>query len=299
MEKIKVLQRIAEIYAQGGNIIQYLRGLGNNKHNTTEDILISYDFQAGSYVKFAKSNATYLQNYTQTVAKVIDSLGVFESIMEVGVGEATTLSNVVTKLSHQPKSILGFDIAWSRIKYARQYAHSLGINDAKLVVGDLFAPPMAANSVDIVYTSHSIEPNGGREREALESLYRIARRYVVLLEPAYELAPPEAQQRMKAHGYVTNLYQTAKDLGYNIIEHRLFDYVANPLNPTGLLIIAKESNIAAQDKQLACPITGEILDYYPDKNVYFAPNSLLAYPVIDEIPCLLPQNAVVATHFLQ
>jgi ubiquinone/menaquinone biosynthesis C-methylase UbiE len=34
---------------------------------------------------------------------------------------------------------------------------------ADLVVADLFHIPFADNSVDVVYTSHSLEPNGGRE----------------------------------------------------------------------------------------------------------------------------------------
>ena len=297
MEKIKVLNRIAELYARGENVIQYLRSLGNNGKNTTEDILISYDFQAGSYIQYAEKNKAYLHNYTTALAKVMNDLGNFDSILEVGVGEATTLSNLIAKLAHIPENILGFDISWSRIKYAQQYAKTLNI-PANLVVGDLFAPPICANSIDVVYTSHSIEPNGGREKEALQSLYNIAKKYLVLLEPAYELASPEAQARMKSHGYVRNLYETAQELGYKIINYRLFDFAANPLNPTGLLVIEKDLNDVPTKDYLACPITNSPLSFYPEKMAYFAPNSLLAYPVIAEVPCLLAQNAVIATHFL-
>lgn len=110
------------------------------------------------------------------------------------------------------------------------------------------------NSIDLVYTSHSIEPNGGREEEALRELYRITKKYLVLLEPSYEFADTECRKRMKKNGYVTKLYSTAKRLGYKIVEHRLFDYSRNRLNPTGLMIIEKEA--ANEGKcNLVCPIS--------------------------------------------
>ena len=46
MEKFKQLQKIKELYEKGGNIIEYLKSIDNNDTNTTEDIMISYDFQA-------------------------------------------------------------------------------------------------------------------------------------------------------------------------------------------------------------------------------------------------------------
>ena len=52
--KIGILARIAEIYNSGGNIIQFLKGLNNQTENNLEDILISYDFQAGTYIKYGK-----------------------------------------------------------------------------------------------------------------------------------------------------------------------------------------------------------------------------------------------------
>jgi len=33
------------------------------------------------------------------------------------------------------------------------------------------------------------------------------------------------------------------------------------------------------------------------KNSYFTRKGLLAYPIIDGIPCLLKDNAIIATHY--
>ena len=51
MKKYEILKRIKELYDDGENIIQYLKKLDNSNSNTTEDILISYDIQAGIYTK--------------------------------------------------------------------------------------------------------------------------------------------------------------------------------------------------------------------------------------------------------
>jgi ubiquinone/menaquinone biosynthesis C-methylase UbiE len=295
LEKFRLIDTIKELYKQGGNIIQYLKGIENRNINTIEDILISYDFQSGSYIRQYYVSPEYGKTYCQSLAKVINDLGEFESIMEAGVGEATTLGVMVASLKQMPQKILGFDLSWSRINFAKSFTMEKGLQNVTLFTSDLFEIPLADSSVDVVYTSHSIEPNGGKEREALTELYRVAKKYVVLLEPSYELGTEEARARMRAHGYVTSLYSTSLSLGYKIVEHRLFDISDNPLNPTGLLIIEKNVNSNAE-ANLVCPVSKSSLRNI-DNHVLYSDESLLAYPVIKGIPCLLQQNGVLATHF--
>lgn len=293
-----VLQNLKEIqkeYKSGTNIIKFINGSRKAK-NSSESILVSYDLQAGTYVDLAKNHLTYLNNYTSALAKEIDLLGSFNSILEVGVGEGTTLAHLVSKFKKKPKTILGFDISWSRIKYANNYLLKNSIKNSQLFVGDLFRTPLMNDSVDIVYTSHSIEPNGGREKESLRELYRITKSYLILLEPSWEFASRDGKKRIEELGYVKNLYKHAKDLGYKVIKHQLFEYSANPLNPTGLIIIEKKSNQTNSKDIFACPVTKTKLAFKDD--CYYSADSLLAYPIIGKIPCLTPDNAVVATHFL-
>lgn len=128
-------------------------------------------------------------------------------------------------------------------------------------------------------------------------LFRIAKEYVILLEPCYELAGNEARDRMSTHGYITNMQKVIKDLNYEIEEFRLFDLYSNPLNPTGLTVIKKnhDKNLVIENP-LACPITKTDLGLF--KNCCFSKDGLLVYPIVDEIPCLLSNNAIVATHFI-
>ncbi|MFZ1703034.1 MAG: class I SAM-dependent methyltransferase [Saprospiraceae bacterium] len=294
MEKFKYLQKIKEIYAQGGNIINYLKTLGQNQLNSIEDILISYDFQSGSYIKSFATNPTHKNEYCAALAKIIDGLDQANSIIEVGVGEATTLSTLLSKLNHKPADVLGFDISWSRIKFAQEFLKDFGFDHCRLFTANLFEIPLLNNSVDIVYTSHSIEPNGGQDENALKELYRITNKYLILLEPSYEFAHEEARKRMVEHGYVTKLHQTAIDLNYKIIEHRLFDFSANPLNPTGIMIIEKEGG-QKNKAELVCPITFTNLEKL-NAGLLYSNDCFLAYPVIENIPCLLKENSILASH---
>ena len=295
MKKIKQLQKIKEVYAKGGNIIQYLKSIdGNETRTTIEDIMISYDFQAGSYIKQLSENPEFKLNYCSAIARIIDKLENVDTIIEVGVGEATTLGVLAKKLNTDARKYLGFDISWSRLKFGSDFIADLNLSNVELFVANLFEIPLKDSSIDVVYTSHSIEPNGGKEEEALKELYRITKKYLILLEPSFEFANEEARNRMKHHGYVTKLYETAVNLGMNVVEHRLFDYSANPLNPTGLMIIEKQEE-NTNTSQLVCPITFTDLEKINGSMLY-AKESGLTYPIISNIPVLLKENSILATH---
>ncbi len=289
------IKKIKELFDSGANVMEYYRNQSNSRSNTIEAIKISYDLQAGTYIEGYKNNLEFNALYTKALADVLEGLGQVDSILEAGVGEATTLANVVEKMKNNISYSCGFDISWSRVNYARAFARSKNVNDNWLFTGDLFHIPLKDNCVDIVYTSHSIEPNGGREKEALQELYRIASRYLVLLEPAYELASEEAKARMEHHGYVRGLKSTAEDLGYKVAEYRLFDHIINPLNPTGLIVIEKNAAANPVQPKFACPITGGIMERSGD--CFYAAESLMAYPIIGGVPCLLAENGILASGF--
>jgi ubiquinone/menaquinone biosynthesis C-methylase UbiE len=294
MDKTELIGRIRDIYEQGGNILEFLRK-GGDKRNDAESIMISYDYQAGTYTRFAQQNWSYLDEYTEAIVNILSGLNSFGSIMEVGVGEATLMNPLMQKIDPEGRlAKFGFDISWSRTRYAVQNSEAFG-NRIKLFMADLFQIPLPDNSVDVVYTSHSLEPNGGFEKEALRELYRVAAQYIVLLEPDYESASSEGRERMLKHGYVRDLPFHALELGYDVTMHRPFDTFINPLNPTGLTLIRKVRQEELVKPDYVCPVTKTPLVRYGE--AYFSEQTGLIYPIIAGIPCLISSASILGVHF--
>ena len=223
-------------FAAGGNAAQRVRELNQSPENEAFGILLAYDLQAGSYVANAQRNPDSHRRWCEQAA---ESLRPFvrpkTSILEVGCGECTTLSGVLTAMADLSLDGYGFDISWSRLAVGRDWlnAHSISAN---LFVADLGQIPLADDSIDVVYSSHSLEPNGGRELPLLRECLRVARTAVVLIEPLYELATEPQRGRMREHGYVRSLRAAADELACNVTDFQLLPFSPNPLNPSGRLV---------------------------------------------------------------
>ncbi|MEQ8387000.1 MAG: class I SAM-dependent methyltransferase [Coleofasciculus sp. A1-SPW-01] len=290
--------QLKSLYDQGHNISAFLRDEMGLDHNTREIIEISYDLQAGSYITAMENEemAKHKEEYSREIAHRILSLCQPRSILEAGVGEATTLSGVLKNLGNDVYSY-GFDLSWSRVAYAQKWLDSQGITNTLLCSGDLFNIPFLDNSIDIVYTSHSIEPNKDNEKPILQELYRVARKFLILLEPGYEFANDEARQRMDFHGYCKNLKGISNSLNYDVLEHKLFPFTSNPLNPTAITIIRKDSDC---DTELSSGVFACPKFKVPLKKIcgmLFSREALVVYPIVGRIPCLRVENGIFASKY--
>ena len=296
--------QLQKLYREGQNICDHLRSEYGVEKNTPEIIEIAYDLQSGSYIDAMRDPemAAHKAEYSAMIAEVIRNGMVRpQSILEAGVGEATTLSGVLSNLRDDSDSApraYGFDLSWSRLRLAKNWLAKEGLSDMHLCTGDLCEIPFADESIDVVYTSHSIEPNGGREIEILQELYRVAARRLVLVEPGYEFACEEGQQRMRHHGYCRDLAKHAERLGWEVTDHRPLGIAANPLNPSAVTVIEKSRSLKklqSSDDPFACPVTRRPLKR--QAGVYFSPENLSVYPIVEGIGCLRRGNAIMASAF--
>ena len=184
---------------------------------------------------------------------ILTSYSILDSFLKAGV-EASTLLGMLYELPQHSK-VFGFDISWSRTAYARKlindfFPERTGVD---LCTGELEHLPFPDSSVDVVHTSHALEPNGGREKYILQELHRVCSEYLVLIEPAYEFANSSQQLRMRKHGYCTDLLSHINELGYNLVSNTLLEDSMNPDNPS-MMITIKKSTIAKSNAEFVFPL---------------------------------------------
>jgi hypothetical protein len=225
------------------------------------------------------------------LAALLDQLGV-SSVLDAGTGEATSLVPIRQAMRSRP-DVLAFDLSLSRLLYARRHLAAHG-QHAELFAGDLAAIPLAANAVDCVLTVHAVEPNGGREREILSELLRVAARYLVMVEPSWELGSEATRARISRHGYVKGLPDMLEGLGHKLARFEPWAIDANPANQAALIVIKKQG---VPRKAFVSPISGKPLQQRPD--CWFCPEDGHAFPIIQGIPCVLIESAVLASHLGQ
>lgn len=296
------LRPAIEAYRKGENVTQVLRLMLGEKNNTPQIIEIAYDLQAGTYVQARDAAPDQWRAYVTELAAILRPLiRSGDRVFEAGTGEMTTLIGVANACYGEISTHYAMDISWSRIAVGR------GIANVELVsnladrlssfVGDLLHIPLRDKSIDVVWTSHALEPNGGREEALLAELFRITRRWVVLFEPSYENNTSAGQARMDSLGYVKGLPGAIRKLGGTLENVERITAVADSPNPTYAYVVAPPgmADTAFAGSEWACPATGHGMVRYPD--CFWSEASKLAYPVVGGVPILRPEAAVLATRF--
>jgi len=293
------LPTIRHLYRDGINIIDHLRQQLGAGYNTEQLVEISYDMQAGSYVEFVRQHPDRINPYRQELAAHLSScICDGDVVVDVGTGEMTTLETVASTAYARINKAYALDISLSRLIVGKRYLdqqlpEALAIK-VQPVVSTLFRLPFADSSVDVVWTSHALEPNGGREREAIAELARISRRHIVLFEPSYEHNSNSGRERMDRLGYIRNLPDAISAVPGLVLESTVkIENTENQLNPTYAYICRKTEVSKQTDCELVCPLGHGRLE--PRGTYIYARSSLLAYPMIEGIPVLRIDKAISAS----
>lgn len=294
------LQPARAAFHRGENITTCLKEQFNVDHNTPQIIEVSYDLQAGSYVDYVKTNRDFWNKYTQEIAGILGNhCSASDTTLDVGTGEMTTLAGVARHIYRGISAHYACDISWSRLKKGAAFldeelCESVAKN-IKPFVANLFNLPLVDDAVDVIWTSHALEPNGGKEKEALSELLRVARKKLVLFEPFYEENSTEGKERMNRLGYIKEIPRVISELGATIEDIKRIDTISNPLNPTYAFVIQPKP--ASYDSEVgnfwACPATR--LPMVQREDCFWSEYSMLAYPIIQNIPILRSEAAILAS----
>ncbi len=291
------LALLRRLYQDKRNIMEYLRGAEGR--NDAFTIRASYDMQAGSYTEAIKDPELARANLAATaaLAHILDGFSP-QRILHVGTGEAITLSHVVKQMRKRPAHCHGLDLSLSRLLVGQRNILDWGVPEIRLFLAEMSTLPIRDNAFDVVFSSHSLEPNGGKEVELLAEIYRVTGGHIVLREPSYELGNAATRAHIERHGYVKGLADTLRGLGAEILEHRLWETNENPNNQAAL-IIARKPGAAVETwpegHPYVSPVSGGPLR--ASREAYFCPDDGLVFPILAGIPCLLPENGIFSSRF--
>ena len=293
-----------QAYSRGDIIIQLLTNINPNLARS-EIIEIAYDIQTGSYTRIVVDNPGRLKGYAYEIYEAVKQyLAEHDVILDCGAGELTTLSALSDHLPAQCQ-LLTCDISLSRLKVGRRFAERIMRGDLarklSLFVADIARLPLADSSVDVVFTSHALEPNHGRERELLAELLaellRVARRQLLLFEPSWENADELVRARMEQHGYVRDLPQHIDAAGGRLVSVEPLPNPLNPQNPTYCYVVEpanKENQPSFAGQAFQCPRSGHPL--HRQQSYWWNQEGGWAYPEIDGIACLREKHGVLMSH---
>lgn len=293
------MEDLKSLYKDGVNISRYLREKYSLEYNDDRIIELTYDLQSGSYVEAQNDDEKRVlkKSYTNEMASIIERYCPNPySILKGGTGECITLLGLLQGLKDAVQYVHGFDMCWSRIAYGRRYLAKNSVDNVKLCTGKLTSPPYAEDAFQVVVTSHSMEPNGGREKEILEALHRVTGDWLILFEPSFEHADDEGKDRMRKLGYVKDIPKHAMDLGYEVVDHFPLKNVLNSKNPTSVTVIKKGAGFSRQP-DYACPITHKPVVHTNDG--LFSESGMCIYPIISGVPCLKSENGIIASKYAE
>jgi ubiquinone/menaquinone biosynthesis C-methylase UbiE len=291
---------LRQAYSRGDNITQLLTN-SNPNLDRSEIIEIAYDIQSGSYTKYALESSGILKRYASEICDLAKPyLAEHDVILDCGAGELTTLSALSEHLPAQCQ-LLACDISLSRLKVGRRFAERVMRGDLaralRLFVADMGRLPIADSSVDVVFTSHALEPNHGRERDLLAELLRVARRQLLLFEPSWENADELVRTRMEQHGYVRDLPQHIDAAGGRLVSVEPLPNSLNSVNPTYCYVVEpvnKESQPSFADQAFQCPRSG--YPYHKQQSYWWNQEGGWVYPEIYGIACLREKHGVLMSH---
>ena len=214
------IEKLAEeLFSKGINVNQYLR---DNHPELGEDAIIrlSYDTQAGSYSKeMVEKNEMYQAYGNAIVQRLSPYFKTINSILDAGCGELTGSYQLIE--AARDLRYVGIDGSFSRLLAGKKFLSNQGVctpPDLDLLASSLTYIPLSSSSIDLVFTSHAIEPNSLNSARIIQELARVSNRYIALFEPCYEDATEEMKAHMDKHNYARGIRECCEKNGLELID---------------------------------------------------------------------------------
>ena len=303
----RLLVEAQEVYLSGENVMLWARRQLNVTHNTEDVIALAYDLQSGTYLDFQAQNSATSEARASELAGFFRAYATnLSSMVDLGSGEINQFVNFQSKLgSLLPKDCIALDISWSRLAVGKK-ALTPDFLPITPVVANFAELPFPTSSVDMSFSDHALEPNGGSLRQIVAEIFRVTRRFCFFVEPVEALQSQSGKRRMASHGYISKLREVLIEEGGQIVDsHQVINNWNDDNRAEAFVVEPPPKPAVSSDSEGA----GEPLftftfpgtDFKLVEQSGWLHNSALgvAFPVLEGIPVLLRSSALLATRLGQ
>lgn len=212
----------------------------------------------------------------------------FETVLEVGVGELTTIGDIYAGFGPDI-ACYGIDLSLNRLLHGLKEFEKRHESRPIVAKANALKLPFPDDAFDLVITRHTLEQMPGIFEEAIDEIVRVSRRHIVLLEPSFELGSVAQKLKMLDRDYVRGIPRfLSRRRDITSKPAYLMQNSANPLNHTACYRLEKKSSVGHESHQdvvaFVCPKTKTPLRHCGDH--YRNANGDRAYPIIDGVPIL-------------
>ena len=217
-------------------------------------------------------------------------------ILSTGSGELTTLTLMLNNLDVRLSDVLALDISWSRLSRGIKFYNENSISKSPLqaFVADI-KESLHEKCVDVVTSSHALEPNGQHLEVLLSELFRVTKKKLVLFEPSYELNSEEGKTRMDQLGYIKNIEGAVTKLGGRVIDVIPINCMENPLNPTVCYVIEPSNRHKNSIEKVKFCVPGTSYKLEIEEQFMVSRDTGLVFPILENIAVLKAAAAILAT----
>ena len=210
----------------------------------------------------------------------------FKSILEVGVGELTSMENIYKNFGPDI-DCYGIDLSLNRLHHGLAEYSKRHKSVPIVAKANAIKLPFPDDSFDLVYTRHTLEQMPLIYEQALDEIIRVSKKQIILFEPSFELGSLAQKVKMLNTDYVKGIpnYIDANDMVL-VDEIHLMKNSANPLNHTACykLHLKKPCISEHSPVQFVCPQSKSPL--IKKDGYYFSKETSRAYPIVEGIPVL-------------
>lgn len=229
------------------------RILSNRTSLTAERVEQKYDSLAGSHIANETSDerkwyiihghpvrCTWAELKEAVISTYKHFIAPFKprTVLEVGAGELITLTRLARMLDDDIQ-YFACDISLGRLLAGRVHFQQTIGPRVHLAKANAVKLPYPDQSIDVVFTSHSLEHMPFDYQEAVFEICRVARWGVILFEPCFEVSSSLQRLRMRSIGYVRGLPPIVREIEDFALHATGMIESGSPFNRTSFFLLRR------------------------------------------------------------